>query len=75
MSTKELTPAQKKALREIFKAPFTRCREGWKTADDRFVPLIVVAKLRQRGLVILNAQKTTAKATLAALPVVQALAA
>lgn len=71
----QLTAAQTKALREIGRAPFTRTREGWKTSEGRFVPLIVVAKLRKSGLVILDAQKRVAKPTLAAVPVLQELSA
>lgn len=68
-----LSPAQRIALKEIGVAPFVRCREGWKTGQGRFVPLIVVAKLRKAGLVILDATKRTAKPTLAALPVLTAM--
>jgi hypothetical protein len=70
---RNLTPAQKVALLEVGAAPFVRCREGWKTAGGRFVPLIVVAKLRKAGLVILDAAKRTAKPTLAAAPVLDYL--
>jgi hypothetical protein len=68
-----LTQAQRRALAELGRAPFTRCREGWKTKDGRFVPLIVVAKLRKAGLVILDASKRTVKPTLAAAPILAEL--
>jgi hypothetical protein len=71
--TDGLTTAQRRALAELSAGAFQRTREGWRTKDGRFVPLIVVAKLRKRGLVILGAGKRTAKPTLAALPAIHAL--
>lgn len=68
-----LTAAQRRALVELSTGAFQRTSEGWRTHVGRFVPLIVVAKLRKRGLVILGAGKKTAKPTLAALPAIKAL--
>jgi hypothetical protein len=70
-----LTQAQRRALTELAGGEFARTHEGWKTQNGRFVPLIVVAKLRKRGLAILDADKRVARMTFAALPVVELLSA
>ena len=58
-----VTAAQSRALGELSRGDFTRCREGWKTNGGRFVPLITVAKLRKAGMVLLTQDKRTAKLT------------
>jgi hypothetical protein len=58
-----MTPAQSKALTELCHSDgFVRNREGWKTPAGRFVPLVVMARLRQAKLAKLapNKQKITA---------------
>lgn len=59
-----MTPAQTKALNELSACPaFSRNREGWSTPAGRFVALIVVAKLRNRGLAQLSADKRAVSIT------------
>lgn len=50
-----MTPAQQKALAELCQCDgFMRNREGWKTPAGRFVPLVVMARLRQAKLAKLD---------------------
>jgi hypothetical protein len=46
-----MTPAQKEALADLERGPLHRTPDGsgWLSVQSRFVPLVVGAKLRQRG--------------------------
>jgi len=59
----ELTKAQIRALSDLKQSAFSRSREGWMTATKRFVPLIVVAKLRSAGYAAISADKRVATIT------------
>ena len=50
-----MTPAQQKALAELCQCDgFVRNSHGWKTPAGRFVPLVVMARLRQAKLAKLD---------------------
>ncbi|MGH8156617.1 MAG: hypothetical protein ACREPQ_00725 [Rhodanobacter sp.] len=59
-----MTPAQERALVELAGSDgFVRTSQGWKTPNGRFVPLIVVAKLRKAKLAALTRDKRRAVIT------------
>lgn len=59
-----MTPAQTKALAALREGDLVRNREGWTTTAGAFVALIVVAKLRKSGFVMLDSTKRRATLTL-----------